>query len=109
MADDLEARLTAAIAAAREAGKVALDAYHRPRVREFKGAQDYVLESDSRVERAIRTHLLATFPKDSFFGEEGGGEFGRDVWVVDPIDGTSNFARGIPHWCIPIAFVRDGH
>jgi myo-inositol-1(or 4)-monophosphatase len=108
MAADLDARLTAAVAAAREAGKVALDAYRRPRVREFKGEQDYVLESDSHVERAVRAHLLAAFPNDSFFGEEGGGEFGRDVWVVDPIDGTSNFARGIPHWCISIAFVRDG-
>jgi myo-inositol-1(or 4)-monophosphatase len=108
MAADLDARLKAAIATAREAGKVALEAYHRPRVRTFKGEQDYVLESDSHVERAIRSHLLAAFPNDSFFGEEGGGEFGRDVWVVDPIDGTSNFARGVPHWCISIAFVRDG-
>jgi myo-inositol-1(or 4)-monophosphatase len=59
------------------------------------------------VERLIRTRLLEACPKDSFFGEEAGGDFGRDVWVVDPIDGTANFARGIPHFCISIAFVRD--
>jgi myo-inositol-1(or 4)-monophosphatase len=108
MAADLEQRLTTAIAVARHAGEVALAAYRRPRVRAFKGAQDYVLESDAEVERTIRTGLLGAFPKDSFFGEEGGGDFGRDVWVVDPIDGTANFARGIAHWCISIAFVRDG-
>lgn len=107
MVTDIEDRLTAANAVAREAGEVALAAYRRPLVRQFKGAQDYVLESDSEVERTIRKGLLARFPNDSFFGEEGGGEFGRDVWVVDPIDGTANFARGIPHWCISIAFVRD--
>lgn len=107
MADDIEDRLNAALAVAREAGEVALAAYRKPLVRQFKGNQDYVLESDAEVERAIRTGLLAQFPDDAFFGEEGGGAFGRDVWVVDPIDGTSNFARGIPHWCISIAFVRD--
>src|SRR3954467_5297629 len=107
MACGLEDRLKAAVAAARQAGDVALAAYLRPRVRRFKGAQDYVLESDAEVERAIRTRLLAGFTNDPFFGEEGGGDFGNDVWVVDPIDGTANFARGIPHWCISIAFVRD--
>jgi myo-inositol-1(or 4)-monophosphatase len=108
MASDLEQRLATAVAVARTAGKVALSAYRRPRARAFKGAQDYVLESDAVVERMIRTGLLEVFPNDSFFGEEGGGDFGRDVWVVDPIDGTANFARGIAHWCISIAFVRDG-
>lgn len=107
MASDIEDRLKAAIAVARDAGEVALAAFRKPLVRTFKGNQDYVLESDAEVERTIRKGLLAQFPNDSFFGEEGGGTFGRDVWVVDPIDGTSNFARGIPHWCISIAFVRD--
>jgi myo-inositol-1(or 4)-monophosphatase len=110
MATDIEARLATAIAVAREAGAIALQAYENAphaRARTFKGPQDYVLESDAEVERVIRERLLAAFPGDSFFGEEAGGDFGRDVWVVDPIDGTANFARGIPHWCISIAFVRD--
>jgi myo-inositol-1(or 4)-monophosphatase len=42
------------------------------------------------------------------FGEEGGGQFSPQVWVIDPIDGTANFARGIPHFCVSIAFVREG-
>jgi myo-inositol-1(or 4)-monophosphatase len=107
---DLDDRLAAAQAIAREAGALARKAFeHAPqsRARAFKGEQDYILESDAEVERLIRTRLLAACPKDSFFGEEAGGDFGRDVWVVDPIDGTANFARGIPHFCISIAFVRD--
>jgi myo-inositol-1(or 4)-monophosphatase len=108
---DLDERLATASAVAREAGAFARTAFgHAPqsRVRAFKGLQDYVLESDAEVERVIRERLLAAFPNDAFFGEESGGDFGRRVWVVDPIDGTANFARGIPHFCISIAFVRDG-
>lgn len=108
---DLNERLAAASAVAREAGAVARKAFdHAPQshARAFKGPQDYLLASDAEVERVIRERLLAAFPTDSFFGEESGGDFSRDVWVVDPIDGTANFARGIPHFCISIAFVRDG-
>jgi len=105
---DIEQRFELAVAVAREAGAVARQIYEQPaRTRTSKGPQDYILESDAQVERVIRERVLAAFPDDSFFGEEGGGEFGRDVWVVDPIDGTSNFARGVPHFCTSIAFVRD--
>src|SRR5437867_5692390 len=110
-ASELNERLVAACAAARAAGAVAREAFeHAPqsRARAFKGPQDYVLESDAQVERLLRTHLITAFPRDSFFGEESGGNFGRDVWIVDPIDGTANFARGIPHFGISIAFVREG-
>jgi myo-inositol-1(or 4)-monophosphatase len=111
---DLGHRLLAAQAIAREAGALA-----RRRFRErptalsltFKGPQDYVLASDAEVESLLRLRLAETFPEDSFFGEEEGGELGgpgRGAWVVDPIDGTANFARGIPHWCVSLAFVRDG-
>lgn len=107
---ELDDRLAIACAVAREAGVIAREAFgHAPqsRARAFKGPQDYILESDAEVERVIRERLFAAFPKDSFFGEESGGDFSREVWVVDPIDGTANFARGIPHFCISIAFVRD--
>jgi len=104
-ASGLDDRLTVACAVAREAGAVAREAFRGPQTRALKGPQDYVLESDATVERLIRDRLVTTFPKDSFFGEESGGDFGRDVWIVDPIDGTANFARGIPHFCISIAFV----
>ena len=76
----------------------------------FKGPQDYLTEVDGEVERFIAARLHATFPDDGFIGEEGEGRVGKTgapVWVVDPIDGTSNFARGAPHFCVSIAAVLD--
>jgi myo-inositol-1(or 4)-monophosphatase len=62
------------------------------------------------VESLLSTGLRRAFPGDGFWGEESGrrGSFADDnlVWVVDPIDGTANFARGIPHWCVSVALVR---
>ena len=110
MADEMHDRLLAACTIAREAGALAVNAFrNRPQGEAlvFKGPQDYLTETDGQVEKLIRAALIKSFPKDSFFGEESGGDFGRDVWIVDPIDGTANFARGIPHWCISIGFVRD--
>jgi myo-inositol-1(or 4)-monophosphatase len=74
----------------------------------MKGPQDYLTETDAASEALIRDGILARFPGDSFFGEEGGGAIGERVWVVDPVDGTANFARGIPHFCISIAYVEKG-
>ena len=108
---ELDVRLLAASAIAREAGWLARTHFRaRPKTLQidFKGDQDYVSATDAEVETLIRTRLHEAFPGDSFYGEEGGGEFGRDVWVVDPIDGTANFMRGIPQFCISIAFVREG-
>jgi myo-inositol-1(or 4)-monophosphatase len=105
------ARFLAACAIAREAGALARKRF-RARPRElsiiFKGDQDYLSAVDAEVEQLIRGRLARQFPADSFFGEEGGGSFAGNVWVVDPIDGTANFVRGIPQFCISIAFVHDG-
>jgi myo-inositol-1(or 4)-monophosphatase len=108
---ELDLRLLAASAIAREAGALARVHFRaRPKILniDFKGDQDYISAVDAEVETVIRTRLKESFPDDSFYGEEGGGEFGRDVWVVDPIDGTANFMRGLPLFCISIAFVREG-
>jgi myo-inositol-1(or 4)-monophosphatase len=53
----------------------------------------------------LRSEVAAAFPEDAFLGEETGGDLGENVWVVDPIDGTANFARGIPHYCTSVALV----
>jgi myo-inositol-1(or 4)-monophosphatase len=74
----------------------------------FKGHQDYLTEVDGEVERLVVSRLAALFPGDTFIGEEGGREASDSVWVIDPIDGTANFARGIPHFCISIAHLKDG-
>jgi len=104
-------RLPVACAAAREAGFLARRRFNgRPGLSNInlKGHQDYLSAVDAEVEGLLRTRLLESFPEDSFFGEEGGGSFDNNVWVVDPIDGTANFVRGIPQFCISLAYVRDG-
>jgi len=110
--DDIGARLVAASALAREAGALIRRRYRartRSALPDFKGHQDFLTAADAEVEDLIRRRLAQSFPRDDFFGEEGGGTFGETVWVVDPIDGTANFARGIPHFAVSIAFVRNGH
>src|SRR5919112_5173552 len=109
-ADDLDTRQVAACAIGREAGMLARRRFlERPRSQlpDFKGHQDFLTVTDAEVEELVRSRLHALYPGDAFFGEEGGGSFERDVLVVDPIDGMANFARGIPHFAVSIAFVRD--
>jgi myo-inositol-1(or 4)-monophosphatase len=74
----------------------------------LKGPQDFLTETDGAVEAYIRSRIALAFPEDGFLGEETGGTPGAQAWVVDPIDGTANFARSIPHFCISIAFVAEG-
>lgn len=104
-------RFAAAQQIVREAGAIARAKFNgRPGTAgiNLKGAQDYLSALDAEVEGLIRTRLLESFPEDAFFGEEGGGSFEGNVWVVDPIDGTANFVRGIAQFCISVAFVSDG-
>jgi histidinol-phosphatase len=69
-----------------------------------------VTEADTSVEAMIREELAKQFPGDAILGEEGGLEGEGDrVWIVDPVDGTKNFADGIPLWGTLIAFTVDGH
>jgi len=110
MQADLEACLATASTVAREAGDLArrLFTARKPGTFSLKGDQDFLTEADGQVERLIAGRLADAFPEDAFFGEEGGGEFGQRTWVVDPIDGTANFARGIPHFSVSIALIADG-
>jgi myo-inositol-1(or 4)-monophosphatase len=74
----------------------------------LKGPQDFLTETDAAVESHIRARLAQAFPDDGFLGEETGRAGSGDaLWVVDPIDGTANFARLIPHFCIAVAYVAD--
>ncbi len=73
-----------------------------------KGLQDFVTKADKAAERTIREALLLEFPLDGFVGEESGGQTGTaGYWVVDPIDGTSNYLRGLRHWGVSIAYVEN--
>ena len=67
----------------------------------LKGRQDYLTATDGAVEQFVREQIAQRFPGDAVLGEEGGGAVdGPRLWIVDPIDGTANFARQIPHFRI---------
>jgi myo-inositol-1(or 4)-monophosphatase len=108
--DLLRNRLMIACAVAREAGALQKRRFldREAMIFKFKGPQDYLTATDGEVEKLVRGRLLEAFPGDTFLGEEDGGQVSERTWVVDPIDGTSNFARGIPHFCVSIAFVLNG-
>jgi len=67
-----------------------------------------VTDADEGTERVLREMLAEQRPGDSVFGEEFGGTDGARQWVIDPIDGTKNFVRGVPVWCTLIALLEDG-
>lgn len=74
-----------------------------------KPDRTFVTDADTAVERAIRARIEAERPNDGFFGEESGrADRGERRWIVDPIDGTSNFLRGVPNWGTLIALEVDG-
>jgi histidinol-phosphatase len=67
-----------------------------------------VTDADRAVERALRERIAAARPSDTVLGEEEGDEGGDVRWIIDPIDGTRNFSRGLPVWATLIALERDG-
>jgi histidinol-phosphatase len=67
-----------------------------------------VSDADRAVEEALRAEIAERRPGEGFLGEEGGGEEADTRWVVDPIDGTRNFVRGIPIWATLVALEREG-
>ena len=76
-----------------------------------KGPADFVSKADHRAEQVLRTELTKARPRFGLLMEESGDTPGADTsnrWVVDPLDGTTNFLHGIPHFAISIAMERDG-
>jgi myo-inositol-1(or 4)-monophosphatase len=77
----------------------------------MKGAGDFVSNADRKAEETIREELMHARPAYGWCGEESEPEEGRDGmhrWIVDPLDGTTNFLHGLPHWAISIALERKG-
>jgi myo-inositol-1(or 4)-monophosphatase len=107
---DLDARFLAGSAVVRAAGRLARSHFENlgALAIESKGAQDHVSEADRAVERLIVAQLGAAFPEDRFLGEEGGGAAHHSLWIIDPIDGTTNFVHGLAAWCISLAYLRNG-
>src|ERR1700761_3883477 len=102
----LQSRIDAAMDLAERAGEIAMSMRPLPGAAQarMKGPQDWVTEADTAVERFLSDELAAAFPSDGFQGEEGGISRGGSLrWVVDPIDGTANYARGAARFCVSLA------
>lgn len=98
--------LNIAIEAARAAGNIIIRALQRLDTLKIatKGPNDFVTETDQRVEREIIAIIRKAYPSHGFLGEEGGEQPGDDYqWIIDPIDGTRNFIHGFPHFAVSIA------
>lgn len=99
--------LDIAIKVARKAGKFLLSAYNKNKNIEIKGDRGIVTEADKQSELLIKRILSKT--GHGFLGEESGIDSKTDTfWVVDPLDGTSNFANNIPNFCVSIALMEKG-
>ncbi len=99
------------VKAARQAGSVILRYIHRLDSLTVveKARQDFASEVDAQAEAEIVKELRRAHPDYAVLGEEGGAKGNsRNVWVIDPIDGTSNYLRGHPHFSVSIALVEDG-
>lgn len=111
MREDLSARLhRIATAAAREAGGYALAEFRKGVPAEEKSSfHDLVTAADREAEALIVERILRECPESTIVGEEGGSRgSGAISWYIDPIDGTNNFARGMPFFAISIAAALDG-
>jgi len=97
---------------ARLAGQLATHHQQRPAdlMVEAKGPLDFVTAADKAVEQGIVEAIRKAFPDDSVLGEEGSAYQGNGtrLWVIDPIDGTANYMRGLPWWSISIGLIEDG-
>ncbi len=106
---ELDRRFHAGLDLVREVGQEASRQYRRrgSLAVETKGLQDLVSETDRACEDEIVSALTRMFPGDAFLGEERGlqNSGGDATWVIDPIDGTANFLRGIPLWCVSLGLV----
>ncbi len=104
--------VTVMVKAARIAGNVLLRNINKLEALNVvqKGRMDYASEVDADAEKVIVKELKRAYPEYGILGEEGGvqGNSGRYMRVIDPLDGTSNYLRGFPHYCVSIALVENG-
>ena len=104
---DLDALLALALAAGRAGGEIVGAAFGNPREVQSKAPGDWVSATDTASERAVRAVLTDGAPSIPVFGEEEGGERAELGWLVDPLDGTTNFLHGYPVVGVSIALVAD--
>ena len=102
--------LTAAIEASRLGGEVLRERYGKAKTIEFKGEIDLVTEVDRKSEKLIVDFLSAQFPQHSILAEEGTNTTRQSEyrWVIDPLDGTSNYAHDYPFFCVSLGLEKRG-
>jgi myo-inositol-1(or 4)-monophosphatase len=107
------ANLNIMIKAARKAGRSLVKDFREVENLQvsMKGAGDFVSRADIEAERILKEELMGARPTYGWLGEEGGETPGEDPtrrWIVDPLDGTTNFLHGLPHWAVSIALEHKG-
>ncbi|MFD3190244.1 inositol monophosphatase family protein [Sedimentitalea sp. HM32M-2] len=107
------ANLNVMIKAARKAGRSLVKDFREVENLQvsMKGAGDFVSKADLAAEKIIKDELLGARPTYGWLAEEGGAIDGKDPtrrWIVDPLDGTTNFLHGLPHWAVSIALEHKG-
>src|SRR5438128_735111 len=110
MNPDWRNRYELAVESAQEAGQVALRYFDADLTVEWKQDQSPVTVADREAESLLRARLLGAFPQDGFLGEESGDSPGASGfrWIIDPVDGTRNFVRGIPIWATLVGLEHKG-
>jgi len=104
-------RLAAAKDAALLTGKMLLDQFQNgDRTGSLKGDRTLVTKADKAADRMIQDMILGEFPNDQILSEEGNTTFPdtKNVWVIDPLDGTVNFSQGLGYWGVSIAHLENG-
>ena len=107
------ANLNLMIKAARRAGRSLVKDFREVENLQVstKGPGDFVSKADQEAERVIKEELMGARPTYGWLGEETGASAGADPtrrWIVDPLDGTTNFLHGLPHWAVSIALEHKG-
>lgn len=107
------ANLNLMIKAARKAGRSLVKDFREVENLQVstKGPGDFVSRADREAERIVREDLMTARPNYGWLGEETGATDGKDPtrrWIVDPLDGTTNFLHGLPHWAVSIALEQKG-
>lgn len=108
----LDLRVQLAVRLARESGQLLLEHFSRrdELVVDLKGVNDFVSDADRESEALLVAGIQSEFPQDSIVGEESGSSGARRGeiwWAIDPLDGTSNFLRGNPNWCVSIGIFSN--
>ena len=111
MNHNLESMLTVAVDLVEQAGRITLDGFNKGVAVQFKGDDSPVTETDRATEAFMRKEIAARYPDHAVLGEEAGQtgpEHASHRWIMDPIDGTKSFMRGIPLYSVLLGLEIDG-